>query len=446
MRKAGDAGDRARRDAALGDLVAQVLLVRIAVGRDEFATIDVWFEVEQLGLYAESPLGEQKIAQHNSRTLELVGEIEHLRHQREAVADIQRRRDDAWEVAKRRAQRLPQVALLGLGGHTGGRAGAHAIDRHHGNLGHGRQAETFGHQRKTAARGRAHGTHTRMGRADCHIDDADLVFHLAHQDARLASVRRHPVQHTGGGAHGVGAVELHAGGRTAHRHRSVAAEHRIAVLGHRQGLGKGLEVRRGVVVSGARDVDVFFDHGFALASELGGQHALQRLKAHAHHAEGGALCECVLGNLVAGDIRQRADRERTELHAFRGLARLDGIAVEDAGAARRQQAQVAIHGVLVQWDQQIDPIAHALHFIDAGANREKRMAAANDGLIRVVGVQMQPAPAEDQCEDVAWRGNTLTGRAANTNGEGLTHIVLSLLKPPDLSVLVPSPPEIHDQP
>jgi hypothetical protein len=40
---------------------------------------------------------------------------------------------------------------------------------------------------------------------------------------------------------------------------------------------------------------------------------------------------------------------------------------------------------------------------------------------------MQPAPAEDQCEDVTRCGNTLTGRAANTDGEGLTHKVLSQL-------------------
>ena len=40
------------------------------------------------------------------------------------------------------------------------------------------------------------------------------------------------------------------------------------------------------------------------------------------------------------------------------------------------------------------------------------MAAANDGLIGVVGVQVQAATAEDFGEDVAGRGNTLTGGAS----------------------------------
>ena len=136
--------------------------------------------------------------------------------------------------------------------------------------------------------------------------------------------------------------------------------------------------------------------------------------------------------LLRRDIRQRADRQRTKLHAVRRGAGLDGVGVINAGAARREQAQVTIHGVLIQRNQQIDSVAHALHLVDAGANGEKCVAAADDRLVGVVGVQMQPAPAEDQCEDVARRSHTLSGRAANTEGECLTHKVLSQLKPPDV--------------
>ena len=82
---------------------------------------------------------------------------------------------------------------------------------------------------------------------------------------------------------------------------------------------------------------------------------------------------------------------------------------------------MAVHRVLIERDQQIDPVAHVGHFVGTGANGEKCMAAANDRLVRVVGVQVQPAPAEDLCEDIARRGYTLTGRATDTDGEGLTH-------------------------
>jgi hypothetical protein len=44
---------------------------------------------------------------------------------------------------------------------------------------------------------------------------------------------------------------------------------------------------------------------------------------------------------------------------------------------------------------------------------------------------VQPAPAEDLCEDVAWSGDTLTGRTAYTDGEGLAHKDLSQRMPPE---------------
>jgi hypothetical protein len=53
------------------------------------------------------------------------------------------------------------------------------------------------------------------------------------------------------------------------------------------------------------------------------------------------------------------------------------------------------------------------------------MAAANDGLIGVVGIQMKAAAAEDFCEDVAWGSDSLAGRASDTDSEGLLHNTLS---------------------
>ena len=81
------------------------------------------------------------------------------------------------------------------------------------------------------------------------------------------------------------------------------------------GLREGLEVLRGVVVAGAGDGDVFFDDGSRFLAELLGEHALQRLEADAHHAEGGADGERVLRDFVAGDVGQGADGERAELNA-----------------------------------------------------------------------------------------------------------------------------------
>jgi hypothetical protein len=60
------------------------------------------------------------------------------------------------------------------------------------------------------------------------------------------------------------------------------------------------------------------------------------------------------------------------------------------------------------------------------------MPAANDRLVRVVCVQVQPATAEDHCKDVARCGNTLPGGTTYTNGKGLTHKIPFQLKQPEL--------------
>ncbi len=103
-------------------------------------------------------------------------------------------------------------------------------------------------------------------------------------------------------------------------------------------------------------------------------------------------------------------------------------AVVDTGAAAAQQAQVPVHGVLVQGDQEIDPIAHVGDLFRAGTNGKKGMAAANDGLVGVVDVQVQPTTAEDFGENVTRGSNALTGRAPYTNSEGLPHRFFSRLR------------------
>ena len=80
-----------------------------------------------------------------------------------------------------------------------------------------------------------------------------------------------------------------------------------------------------------------------------------------------------------------------------------------------------IHGVLIEGDEQVDPVTHIGDFIRAGANRQERMTASNYGLIGVVGIQIKAAPTEDFCEDVAWSSHTLSGRSPNADREGLLH-------------------------
>ena len=77
-------------------------------------------------------------------------------------------------------------------------------------------------------------------------------------------------------------------------------------------------MRRGVVIAGSCDANVFSHHGVAFFLELLGKDLLQCRKTNAHHIEAGANCERVLGHLVTCDVGQLGDRKRAELYALRG--------------------------------------------------------------------------------------------------------------------------------
>src|SRR6267378_4210283 len=153
---AGDAGNRARRNAALGDFVAFVIAVRgdcgmrsvtIAVGGgNEFAAVDGGTEIQIFRVNAEPAFRQQQIAEYETRTLKAIGDVENLRYELEAIADVQRSGHHTRVVTKSGAEHLPQVALLGLGGHAGGWAGTLAIDDHHRSFDHGGHAESLAHE------------------------------------------------------------------------------------------------------------------------------------------------------------------------------------------------------------------------------------------------------------------------------------------------------------
>ena len=68
MGVAGHAGDDAWGDTAFGDEVALVLFVSFdAVRGDEFSTIDVRLEVEDLRIDAEPAFGKKEVAENDAR-------------------------------------------------------------------------------------------------------------------------------------------------------------------------------------------------------------------------------------------------------------------------------------------------------------------------------------------------------------------------------------------
>jgi hypothetical protein len=137
---------------------------------------------------------------------------------------VRGRDNDAGVIALTGAENLPKIALLGLGRHARGGAGALDVHAHHRRFDHARHANGLGHQRKAAAGSRAHGPATGMRRADDHIHDPDFVLHLAHHDAQLPGMAGHVHKHTRGRAHGIGGVKFYSRRDAAHGGGHIAGD------------------------------------------------------------------------------------------------------------------------------------------------------------------------------------------------------------------------------
>src|SRR5712691_9432324 len=304
---AGNTGNGARGNAAVGDLVAFVSPVRGTCGGRpvrgyKFPTVDVRAEIQIFRMYAEPTFRQQQIAKHQTRTLEPVGKVEDLGDKLEAIANVQRSRDDSRIIAKSRAEHLPKVALLGLGGNARGRAGSLAVDNHHRGFNHGGHAQALTHQSKSAARRSAHGADTGVSRADRHVDHPDLILDLSYHDAGFPCVRRYPMQHARRRTHRIGAIELHTGCRSAHGHGDIATQDRVAILSLGQGIRKIRKVSRRIIVAGPRDRNVLGHYCFALFLELLPENFLQYLEADTHHVKAGANRQGVLRDLISRDV------------------------------------------------------------------------------------------------------------------------------------------------
>jgi hypothetical protein len=73
---------------------------------------------------------------------------------------------------------------------------------------------------------------------------------------------------------------------------------------------------------------------------------------------------------------------------------------------------MAIHRVLIEGHQNVELVTECENRGIASAKREENVAAANDRLVRIIGVQVQPAADEDARQDIAGRGDSLACRTS----------------------------------
>src|SRR5262249_29628626 len=97
--------------------------------------------------------------------------------------------------------------------------------------------------------------------------------------------------------------------------------------------------------------------------------------------------------------------------------RFDILLIENHAGAAFQKMQVPIHRVLIQWNEDVDLVAHVADRSVARANCQESVAAADDRLICVVGVEVQSTPGKNQRENVSSRCDPLAILTANSDCE-----------------------------
>ena len=87
---------------------------------------------------------------------------------------------------------------------------------------------------------------------------------------------------------------------------------------------------------------------------------------------------------------------------------------------------MAIHRVLIERDEDVDLVAHVAHGRVARANGEERVPAADDRLVGVIGVEVEPAPRKNARENIPGGGDALTVLAADPTAKSILVIFCHL--------------------
>ena len=78
---------------------------------------------------------------------------------------------------------------------------------------------------------------------------------------------------------------------------------------------------------------------------------------------------------------------------------------------------MSVHGVLIQTQQEIQLIPVAVDLLIAGTHGEKNMPASDDRLIGVVRVEVETAADKNPRQNIAGRGDSVSGGTTNREGK-----------------------------
>ena len=286
---------------------------------------------------------------HEHRRLEPLGDIKGLHRHLETLVRIGGIEYRVPSVAVRGVGQHQQVALLGAGGHAGGRAAALDVEEDRRDLGIVRQADEFLHQRNAGPRGIGERPRPGPPGADHDPCRGELVFRLHDGIAVLArdgigpqlpaeggerlhqrSGRRDRVPRAHGGARIHGAER--GGGVAVHQHVALGLVEPLQVKRQR-----AIEVLAGVVVAHPDRLVVGIEQPLLLAELL-----VQHCRHHVHidveqRGEGAGVHDVAHQGAVAVAL-ERLDAHLAERHAENRDPRPHQVGIERPGGVVEQIA------------------------------------------------------------------------------------------------------------
>ncbi len=406
-----DTGQRLRVAHIRQELVVAVLvLVHRALGRLRLE-VDVERR-ERVGVGDAPrlrPVPEVAVGQHEDGRAVLGGDAARLVGGVEAVARRGGREHRKRGLAIAAVDGLQEVALLRLRGQAGGGAAALHVDHDEGQLRHHPEADCLRLEGHARAGSGAHAEVAPEAGAERRGGGRDLVLGLEGDDAKVL-VLAQLVQNVGRRRDGVGAVEeaqvaLHARGhqpqgeRLRPPHGAVGAgrHRRLVHLVPRPDGVDGLPVVESLLEN--RQVGV---PNRRLVAKLLPDPLLRRLHGPGVHPEGQPEGKHVLrpvdllqrqvrvGQGLAGDLGeghllhlvvvQRAVRERVLVEVgLRQVLLLEGVDVDDDGAARPHAVEVHLERRRVHGDEQVHLLARRAHLFGAEVKLEGAHAKGGAG-------------------------------------------------------------------
>src|SRR5207248_845031 len=170
-----------------------------------------------------------------------------------------------------------------------------------------------------------------------------------------------------------------------------------------------------VIVACTTDGHILGDDLVAFLFKLARDDRLERFRFNSQQLERCPESSSVDRQIVAPG--QFLHRHGAKLDAVCRLPGRNLLFIVNCACAALQKMQVPIHRVLIERNEYFDLVTLVADRPNASAKCQKSVPATDDGLVSIIGVEMQSAPRKDQRENVPSGSDPLAVLTANADCE-----------------------------